>query len=343
MTPRKRNYILFNSLTIAGVLLLVCIAMVQFFHLNDNSYTNAAQIEGHVIPIHAKVQAYVEKVNFSEHQTVKKGDTLILLDKSEFAIQYHKAQVNLTNAQAAYSKRLIAIKGLENNVEVVNSSIEESTVKLKYHKANYLRYVSLLKEQAVTQQQYEQMELNYRSEHANLEKLVRQKKTTQLLVEENKEALELDLAQIEMAQSAIDLARLNLAYTAITAPHDGIIGRRYINEGQLVQVNQQLTSLVQSNGKWVTANYLERQVKNLKVGQRVSITVDALGGREFIGVISAISGATGSKYSGIPIDNAVGNFVKIQQRIPVRIEFTTDTVDLDKLIAGMNVVVRLKK
>lgn len=343
MTPRKRNYILFNSFTIAGVLLLVCLALIQFFHLNDTSYTNAAQIEGHVMPIHAKVQAYVEKVNFDEHQEVKKGDTLILLDQAEFKIQYHKAQVDLTNAKAAYSKRLIAIKGLENNVEVVQSSMEESTVKVNYHKANFLRYTALLQEQAVTQQQYEQMDLYYRSEQANLEKLAKQKRTTQLLVEENKEALELDIAQIERAQSALDMAQLNLAYTVITAPHDGIIGRRYINEGQLAQVNQQLTSLVERNEKWVTANYLEQQVKDLQLGQQVSIAVDALGGREFTGVITAISGATGAKYSGIPIDNAVGNFVKTQQRIPVRIEFTADVIDLDQLIAGMNVVVRLKK
>lgn len=343
MTPRKRNYILFNSFAIAGALLLVCIALIQFFHLNDTSYTNAAQIEGHVIPINAKVNAYVEKVNFSEHQPVKKGDTLLLLDQTEFRIQYHKAQVDLTNAKAAYSKRSIAIKALENNVEVVQSAMDESAIKVNYHKANYLRYAALLQEQAVTQQQYEQMELHYRSEQANLEKLAKQKKSTQLLVEENKEALELDRAQIQLAESAIALAQVNLAYTVITAPHDGIVGRRYSNEGQLAQVNQQLTSLVEGKGKWVTANYLERQVKELQVGQQVSIAVDALGGRKFTGIITAIAGATGAKYSGIPIDNAVGNFVKTQQRIPVRIEFAADAIDLDQLIAGMNVEVRVKK
>ncbi|EPH12230.1 membrane fusion component of tripartite multidrug resistance system [Myroides odoratimimus] len=343
MTSRKRNYILFNTLTVVGVLVLVSIAIIEFFHLNDNSYTNSAQIEGHVIPIHSKVNAYVEKVNFKEHQDVKKGDTLFILNDSELRIQYQKAQSDLANAQAAYNQRLVAIKGFENNVGVVGSTIKESTVKVKYHQGNYTRYATLLKEQAVTHQQYEQIESQYLSERANLEKLIKQKRTTELLVQENKEALALDLAQIEKAKSAIALAKLYLSYTVIIAPHDGVIGRRYYNEGQLAQVNQQLTSLVESKGKWVTANYLEKQVKNLSIGQRVSISVDALGGREFIGTITAISGATGSKYAGIPIDNAVGNFVKTQQRIPVRIEFTTDNIDLDQLIAGMNVVVRLKK
>ena len=154
----------------------------------------------------------------------------------------------------------------------------------------------------------------------------------------------LNEAEIKRAENALAMAKLNLSYTVITAPHDGIMGRRTINIGQLLNPSQQVATIVDSKNIWVTANYREKQMENVKIGGLAKIKVDALGGKVFEGKITAISGATGAKYSAVPLDNSTGNFVKVQQRLPVRIEFTKENKpeDLEQLRAGMNLEVTLK-
>ena len=137
------------------------------------------------------------------------------------------------------------------------------------------------------------------------------------------------------------MAKLNLSYCVVTAPCDGKLGRRALEEGQMVNAGQTVTNILPDTQKWVIANYKETQVENLHVGQTVRITVDAVSDKEFTGKITAISGATGSKYSLVPTDNSAGNFVKIQQRVPVRIDFTNlSKADNERLAAGMMVVVK---
>lgn len=137
---------------------------------------------------------------------------------------------------------------------------------------------------------------------------------------------------------------MNLSYTVIVAPYSGATGRRLVQEGQLLQAGQTLLSFVRNDDKWVIANYTEEQVAKLHIGQRLRLTIDGLDDQEIIGRISAISEATGSRYSAIPLDNSTGNFVKVRQRVPVRIEFIKSKEYLamsEHLRAGMNVVVRL--
>ena len=117
------------------------------------------------------------------------------------------------------------------------------------------------------------------------------------------------------------MAKLNLSYCVVVAPCDGKLGRRSIEEGQMVNAGTTITYIIPTNNKWVIANYKETQIENLYVGQKVRMTVDAISNTEFEGTVTAISGATGSKYSLVPTDNSAGNFVKIQQRVPVRIDF----------------------
>jgi membrane fusion protein (multidrug efflux system) len=140
------------------------------------------------------------------------------------------------------------------------------------------------------------------------------------------------------------MAELNLSYTAITAPYSGYVGRRTIEAGQLIQAGQTITNLVKSDNKWIIANYREKQIANIHIGQEVLIRVDAIADKSFSGTVTAISEATGAKYSMLPTDNSAGNFVKIQQRIPVRIEFAgISDEDMRTLRAGMMVVVEVRK
>jgi membrane fusion protein (multidrug efflux system) len=121
------------------------------------------------------------------------------------------------------------------------------------------------------------------------------------------------------------------------------MGRRLINEGQLLSPSQQITTIVRDNEKWVTANFLESQMNNIQIGAVIEMTADAIKGKRFIGKVTAISAATGSRYSSVPTDNSTGNFVKVQQRIPVRIEFTEENAqgDIAELKAGMNMNIQL--
>lgn len=151
-------------------------------------------------------------------------------------------------------------------------------------------------------------------------------------------------AAIQRAEAAVEMARLNLSYCVVVAPCDGKLGRRTIEEGQMVNAGTTITYIIPNNQKWVIANYKETQIENLHVGQKVRMTVDALNNEVFEGTVTAISGATGAKYSLVPTDNSAGNFVKIQQRVPVRIDFTNiSKEDNDRLAAGMMVVVKAER
>ena len=145
-------------------------------------------------------------------------------------------------------------------------------------------------------------------------------------------------AAILRKEADLEMVQLNLSYTVVTAPFDGYMGRRTLETGQLVQAGQTLSYLVRNNDKWITANYKETQISHIYIGQQVRIKVDAVDDRIFHGTVTAISEATGSKYSLVPTDNSAGNFVKIQQRIPVRIDLTdVSPEDMNLLRAGMMV------
>mgnify|MGYP000547438382 FL=1 len=146
-------------------------------------------------------------------------------------------------------------------------------------------------------------------------------------------------ANIKLAEAALKIAGLNLSYTVIIAPCNGKTGRKEIQEGQLIQPGQTLVDLVDDNDKWIVANYKETQTSNIQEGNEVDIEVDAIPNIIFKGYVKSVSQATGASFSLIPQDNSAGNFVKVEQRIPVRIEFsdTNKPEDMKRLRAGMNV------
>ena len=189
----------------------------------------------------------------------------------------------------------------------------------------------------------EQIETELIALEAKLESVKQQKRTANSSVTEVVNKQESVEAAILRATAAVEMARLNLSYTVVTAPCDGWLGRRALEVGQLVSAGQAITNILPDEQKWIIANYKETQIKNLSVGQKVNITIDAWPDDEFQGVITHISAATGSKYSMVPTDNSAGNFVKIQQRIPVRIDFVSlSKEDNSKLAAGMMAVVEIE-
>ena len=201
-----------------------------------------------------------------------------------------------------------------------------------------------MKNDAVTLQQYQQIETKVKTLQSQYNAARKQKNTAQLSTSETESQLAISDAQIKAAEAGLNRAKLNLQYSVITAPEDGIMGRRTITAGQFIQPGQQIAALVQDNTKWVEANMLETQMKLVNIGDVITFNVDAMGNAKFEGKVTSISAATGSQYSAIPTDNSSGNFVKVQQRIPVKIEFTenNDAELLKKVRVGMNVVMTLK-
>ena len=329
----------------------------SYFNFGNDKYTNAAQVESFINPINTRVSAYIKEIRFVEHQPVKKGDTLMILDNREILTQVGQAEAAYMAALASKNVTSQTVNTASNNVSTVGANVQASKAGIEAAKArlwnaeqNFKRYQNLLKDEAVTRQQFDQIKTEYESQKAQLEvqiaqlqSVVNTKRSSELTVNEVKSRLGMNDAEIKRAENALEMAKLNLSYTVITAPHDGIMGRRSVNVGQLLNPSQQVATIVDINNVWITANYRENQMENVKIGGLAKVTVDALGGKEFEGKITAISGATGARYSAVPVDNSTGNFVKVQQRIPVRIEFTDKNKieDLKQLRAGMNVQVTI--
>jgi len=316
----------------------------EYFHIGDKDYTEAAQVEEFINPVNTRVAGYIKEIKFIEHQQVKKGDTLLILDDREIQTQLGQAEAAYQNALAQRSATSSSVNTVSNNVNVMESNIAGAKARLWNAEQNLNRYKNLLAAEAVTRQQYDQVKTEYDAQKAAYETLVNQKQSANLSTTEVKSKLGINDAEIKRTKAALDMAKLNLSYTVITAPYDGVMGRRAISDGQLVQAGQQIATIVLNGQKWVTANFLENQMPKITVGRKIMMTADALGGQKFEGEVTAISAATGSRYSSVPTDNSTGNFIKVQQRIPVRIEFTSSNEQqkLNQLRAGMNMIIKLK-
>lgn len=330
--------------TLIGVVAL-CAGLVWlgsiFFGFNDSTETDDAQVEQYISSINVRVPGYIDDIRFTEHQYVHKGDTLLIIDNREYKIRVMEAEAVLKDAQAGKNVIGATLDRTENSVLVYDSSIEEIEARIAKLRKDKARFENLVKRNAATPIQLEQIETELIALEAKLASVKQQKRTANSSVSEvvnKKESVE---AAILRATAAVEMAKLNLSYTVVTAPCDGWLGRRSLEVGQFVSGGQAITNILPDEQKWIIANYKEKQIKDLSIGQKVKITVDAWPDDEFEGVITHISAATGSKYSMVPTDNSAGNFVKIQQRIPVRIDFVNlSSEDNRKLAAGMMAVVK---
>jgi membrane fusion protein (multidrug efflux system) len=344
----KRNLtkIIINSLLVVSAIFAVIWGITTYFDLDKDAYTNDAQVQEYINPVNTRIPGYIKSVRFQEHQLVKKGDTLAVIDDREYKIALEQAEAGRLSALASRNVTSSARNTSASNTGITDANIAASKARLWNAKQNYLRYQNLLADSAATQQQFDQVKTEFDALAAQTLALQKQRHTTTLSTGEIGERITVNDAEVKRTQAAVDLARLNLSYTVITAPYDGYTGRRNIEEGQLVQPGQSLLSFVRSDSKWVIANYRENQIEGIHIGDPVKMVIDGLGGKVLAGRVAAISEATGSSYSAIPVDNSTGNFVKVQQRVPVKIVLDAGKnrqSDIAALKSGMNVEVRLSK
>ena len=316
----------------------------RFIHLGDVEFTDNAQVRQQIVPVNSRVQGYIKEIRFNEYEPVKKGDTLVIIDDADMRLNVARARADYRNALAGRDVADRSVTSASANVAVSEASISEAKVLMETAATDLARYEKLLEQDAVTRQQYDGAKTDYEAKKARYEMLSRQRSASSAVVDINRQRISQSEAGIELTKALLETAELNLSYTVITAPCDGYTSRKEIQVGQLVQPGQTLLDIVDSQDIWVTANYKETQLQHIEPGSNVEIMVDAIPDVIFRGRVKSISTATGSSLSLLPQDNSAGNFVKVRQRIPVRIEFTADNrpADMAKLRAGMNVECSVK-
>jgi len=333
--------IIFNVVVVLMLVGGVSMVCSRFIHLGNVEYTDNAQVRQLVTPVNSRVQGFVKEVRFSEYAQVKKGDTLLIIEDAEFRLRLAQAKADFMNATTGKTAMNTTTSTTENNIAVTDAGIEEVAIRLKNAETELNRYAELVKRGAATQQQYDRVETDYNATKARYEQLMRQKNSTALIKQEQTVRLGQNDAAIQVAAAQLNLAQLNLSYTVIVAPCDGTTGRKDIQEGQLIQPGQTIVDIVADGEAWIIANYRETQLSNIAVGAEVEIKADAVPDVVYTGHVVAISRATGAAYSVIPQDNATGNFVKVEQRIPVKIML--DDSDKNSLLrAGLNVECEVK-
>ncbi|RPD41499.1 HlyD family secretion protein [Chitinophaga barathri] len=339
---KKQGFI--NGVIKGTAILAVVIALVYFIryliYVRNYEDTNDAQVESFINPVSARAGGFIRDVLFEEHQRVKQGDTLVILDDREYVQKVKEAESMLEDTKAQLEILDAGIRSAQTSTLVNRDQINSAKAKLWQQEQDVKRFRNLLSEEAVTVSDFEQVQTRYDVSQSDYSAAINSLKTSDSRIRELQARYNSLFAARKRAEALLGLAQLNLSYTVITSPYSGYTGRKNILEGQQVQAGQPLVSVVNTADKWVIANFKETQVHGMYVGQPVEIRADAIPGKTYHGKIVAISASTGSKFSLLPADNSTGNFVKIIQRVPVKIIF--DDRDVEDLKAGMNVKITVK-
>ena len=344
MSNKKIVKRIYNVVITVVLLVLIGLIFSRFIHPGDVEYTDDAQVWRHITPINARVGGFIKEIRFDDYQRVHKGDTLVIIEDAEFRLALAQAEAGLRGSRSGSGAVSAGMTTTHSNVRAASAGIEESRVQMENARKDFERFEQLLAKDAVTRQQYDNAKAQYEAAKARYEAAQSRQQATSQVLGEQRQRLGQSAAGESVAQAQVNLARLNLSYTVIVATCDGVMSRKDINVGQLVQPGQQLARIVDDNQVWVVANYRETQMKNIKVGNKVSFTADAVPGITYQGEVESIAAGTGSAFSTIPVDNATGNFVKVEQRVPVRIRITNDNKpeDVARLLAGLNVQTEVK-
>ncbi|WP_045882114.1 HlyD family secretion protein [Pseudomonas chlororaphis] len=299
--------------------------------------TDDAYIGGDVTVVGPKVAGYIEQVLVSDNQRVKAGDLLIRLDSRDYRANLAKAEGAVAAAQALLAN-LDATEQLQQAViSQARAGIDATTAEMNRSRDDNARYKRLVGSSAVSVESAQRAEAGFRTAQAlntrAQAELLATQRQLQVIATQKLQAK----AALLQASAERDLAQLNLGYTEIRAPMDGVIGNRRARNGAYTTAGAQLLSLVPASGLWVDANFKEDQLQHMSPGQRVVIHADVLPGREFHGHLDSLAPATGAQFSVLPPENATGNFTKIVQRVPVRVILDPQDALLGQLRPGLSV------
>ncbi len=306
-----------------GIGIGVLAVLVGGYMLWDASHyqsTDDAYVESHMVKIAPRVSGQIEEIFITDNQRVKEGDVVAIIDDRDYSVRFDQAD-------AQYQKALFAQNVAKANLSAANANIELARKDLE-------RYENLYQSGAVSKQVYDRAKTQYEAAKA------KQTDAENMIFSQNLDKVA--DADLKVLKALKNQAELNLGYTKVVAPRDGVITNKNVEKGAYVQVGQPLFAIVPDE-VWVVANFKENQVGNMKPGQTVEIKVDTYPHKVFQGKIDSIQRASGAKASLFPPENAVGSFVKIVQRIPVKIVFT-EKIDPEEytIVSGMSVVPKVR-
>lgn len=344
--PKKRPPIM---PIIAAIIIIVggIWAFNKWSFARSHESTDDAAVDGHIVPVLAKVGGYVQRVNVAENSHVTSDSALVVIDPAEYNVRLAAAEADLAAARAATGssgqtgQAEAAVMSASSQQASLESQIEAARASDAKARADLSRMKELAGKQIVSRQQLDAAQAAADAAAATLQGLQRQASAAGAAVTNANAGVRLATARMQAAQAARDNAALQLQYTKITAPEAGIVSRKSVEPGQLVQAGQPVLTIVSDSGVWVTANFKETQLSSLRVGQDVDIEVDAYKGATVKGKVESVSAATGSRFALLPPDNATGNFTKVVQRVPVRIAITQGLGKERPLRPGMSVTVNV--
>ncbi len=354
--PEKKKK---NKFAILAIVLGAILIIGIFYFIKGANYesTDNAQLDADIVSIKSSVAGYIKTIHFKDNEHVKKGQLLITIDDTDLKTRVAQSQAALENSKA----NLISVQNSstasnENaNASLLSSSSVEQNInaakaRLTVAEANFKRMENMFTAKAATQAQYDVAKADLDVARSQYGAAVNQFKSSSAQASGIRSQAEAQKAQIILAEALVqqreaelNLAKTQLDHAFITSPCDGIVTKRAVEAGQYITIAQPLCSTIDNTHLWVTANFKETQVRKIQPGQEVHVKLDAFPDIRITGVVGSYIGATGAKFSLLPPDNATGNFVKIVQRVPVRIDLIEYPADqIDNLYPGLSAFVEVK-
>lgn len=325
-------------------------------HSQHYETTDNAQIETNSAPVLARVAGYVQSVDVQDYATIKRGQPLVAIDPQEYDValqqvqaDYQQSLADLQNAEADVQNAEANLRNVQQNFRVAESNADVQASRRDKAQKDLQRDQNLFRDQSLTQKQLDDSrsnaDLQARQYTANVEQISLAKTTqgvAQAGIAKARANVNKIKAVLNVKRAAIETAKLRVGYARLTAPIDGKIGKKNVVVGQYVQPGQNLMTIVADSTFWVVANFKETQLAKMNVGQAVDIKLDAYPDLAVKGRVSSLAEATGARFALLPPDNSSGNFVKITQRVPVRIDIVNPQQYRGKLRAGLSVAAEVR-
>ena len=325
-----------------GVLLFavgaLILAAATYWYISNAGYetTDDAAVEAHVIQVSPKISAHVKAVHFDDNYQVKRSDLLLELDPRDYEVSLASAVANLASAQSKRTESEAQQNVAQAGLGQAKADLASAQATADNAESDFNRNGQLYKTHVIDRREYDASAAQAKSARANVEAASKRVASQEAQVRLAAAQYVTATAEAKQAETQVQQAELQLSYTKIFAPFEGRVTKKSVEPGNYVQPGQTLFSLVPSD-VWVVANFKETQLKKMKVGQSVSVRVDAIPGRDFKAHVESFQVGTGSRFTLLPPENATGNFVKVVQRIPVKIVFDEPLADLERLWAGESV------
>lgn len=342
--PRSLALRLAPWLGCAAVIALVILATTQWDDWTSSrtiQTTQNAYVKSDIVVLSTKVSGYVNALPAGDYQTVHAGDLIAKIDDGDYELAVSAAQAALAKAQANLDNLGAEMAQQRARINESQANVRAAEIRIRQYRSNPSRQAELVKEGALSRQLFENAQADLDHAMSQREAAAAQAELARRSLDVLEGQRKLRQADVNAAIATLETAKRNLGYTRIVAPFDGILNKRHVQTGSLVNIGTQIVSLVPSRPAYVIANYKETQLARVQPGQPVVVTVDGLPGRHFRGRVAEIAPMSGAESALLPMDNASGNFTKVVQRIPVRIELEPGQDALDRLRPGMSAETRI--